>query len=320
MNPSGLLPNVAVPGGLPSSSSRRPPQDHRTLAGGCIRTTFFRFFCPPFFRLEFRLHFFTFLELFYLHFCSKIMQNHSRNAPRSPTPSRDRFFRIPDRFPTCANIGFRAGAYKITPPARNRRFRSAPNSVRIFHEKKTPFFIQKIIKNTSGNGPDTIPGFCHLFFSFFHDFYLLFGALFGQNAVAMLFFYLLLGAFFRVFSLFVLLAGIFVVRGSSGGAPDPFWELRSRPGPHFPPFLLHFGSISGHSPVIWPDSAGSRAGPDSPPFLLHFRPALPQFSGHFAGLCRDGAGLCRDGAGVSSHPPVRILRGDSGVRRCREAV
>ena len=86
--------------------------------------------------------FFIFLELFYLHFCSKIMQNHSRNAPRSPTPSRDRFCRIPDRFPTCANIGFRAGAYKITAPAQNRRFRSAPNSVRDFHDF-TSFFHPK---------------------------------------------------------------------------------------------------------------------------------------------------------------------------------
>ena len=91
---------------------------------------------------ELRKRFVTFLDLFYLHFCSKIMQNHSRTAPRSPTSFRHRFFRIPDRFPTCANIGFRAGAYRITPPARNRRFCAGPNSVRIFHEK-TSFFHPK---------------------------------------------------------------------------------------------------------------------------------------------------------------------------------
>ena len=135
-----------------------------------------------------------------------------------------------------------------------------------------------------------------------------FGVFFGEHAVAQVALFTLFLVFFRYFFWFLFLAGIFVVRGSSGGAPDRFWELRSRPGPHFPPFLLHFGPIFGNSPVIWPDSAGRRAGPDSPPFGLHFRPTWPQFSGHFAGLCRDGAGLCRDGAGVRSHPPVRILR------------
>ena len=122
-----------------------------------------------------------------------------------------------------------------------------------------------------------------------------------ENTMCKLFFDILFGAFFLIFFWFVFLAGIFVVRGSSGGAPDRFWELRSRPGPHFPPFLVHFGSIFGNFPVISQDSAGRRAGPDSPPFLLHFRSTWSQFSGHFAGLCRDGAG-------VRSHPPVRILR------------
>ena len=115
------------------------------------------------------------------------------------------------------------------------------------------------------------------------------------------------GPFFGLFFGYFL-PGIFVVRGSSGGAPDRFWELRSRPGPHFPPFLVNVGPSSGHFPVISQDSAGRRAGPDSPPFSLHFRSARPRFSGRFAGLCRDGAGLRRDGAGLRSHPPERILR------------
>ena len=136
----------------------------------------------------------------------------------------------------------------------------------------------------------------------------IFGGLFGQNASSNFSFGGPFSVFLRCFFVLVFLPGIFVVRGSSGGAPDRFWELRSRPGPHFPPFLVHFGLIFGRFPVISQESAGRRAGPDSPPFSLHFRSSRPRFSGRFAGLCRDGAGLRRDGAGLRSHPPERILR------------
>ena len=106
--------------------------------------------------------------------------------------------------------------------------------------KSPPFFIPKIMKNTSGNGPETIPVFV-TFFLIFHDFYLLLEALFGQNGVGQFSFGGPFSVFLRCLFLLLFLAGIFVVRGSSGGAPDRFWELRSRPGPHFPPFLSILG-------------------------------------------------------------------------------
>ena len=167
---TGEFTSPYLPAGLQHaidrSSRRHPPP---------LFSVFFAFFSPLILT-----SFFSFLDLFYLHFCSKIMKNHSRDAPRFPTPFRHRFFRIPDRFPTCATIENRALLYRITRSARNRRFRSAPDSVRIFHEI-TSFFHpknhEKHLRNRSGDHS----GFLSPFFLFFHGFYLIFGALFGQK-------------------------------------------------------------------------------------------------------------------------------------------
>ena len=81
--------------------------------------------------------------------------------------------------------------------------------------KLPPFFIPKIMKNTSGNGPETIPVFRHLFSPFLMIFDLLLGALFGAKREFALLFW---RTFFRLLppvSFFSGGAGIFVVRGNS---------------------------------------------------------------------------------------------------------
>ena len=78
-----------------------------------------------------------------------------------------------------------------------------------------PFFIPKIMKNTSGNGPETIPFFWSLFSPFLVILDLLLGALFGAKRDFALLFW---RNFFRRLppvSFFSVGAGIFVVRGTS---------------------------------------------------------------------------------------------------------
>ena len=94
-----------------------------------------------------------------------------------------------------------------------------------------PFFIPKIMENTSGNGPETIPCFCHLFPPFWAILDLLLGALFGAKPDFGLLFW---RNFFRRLppvSFFPGGAGIFVVRGNS----DLIFHLF---GAILPPFLL----------------------------------------------------------------------------------
>ena len=91
-----------------------------------------------------------------------------------------------------------------------------------------PFFIPKIMKNTSGNGPETIPVFRHLFSPFLMIFDLLLGALFGAKREFALLFW---RTFFRLLP---------PVSFFSGGSRH--FRRSGEFRPHFSPFRSYFTS------------------------------------------------------------------------------
>ena len=114
--------------------------------------------------------------------------------------------------------------------------------------KSGPFFIPKIMKNTSGDGPETIPVFCHLFSRFFMVFTSILGSFWAKRLVADVFLPPFWGPLFVIYSVAFL--------GRHFRRPG---ELRRRPGPIlgapepsrtpfsslFAPFRADFWSFSG---------------------------------------------------------------------------
>ncbi len=123
--------------------------------------------------------------------------------------------------------------------------------------EKTPFFITEIIKNTSGNGPETIPVFCHLF----SPFLMIFTSFWGPCLVKTQTLKSSFPDFFWHFSPFLWFF-LWPAFSSSGGAPEAICHLF---GPILPPFLLqnHAKSLPERASVS--DDVPSPFSPDPRP-------------------------------------------------------